>query len=367
MPELDLSGKRVAVVGTGASAVQIVPQISRHAKSVYVHQRTAPWILPRHDVTYKAASVAWLRRLPPIASVHRAYFYLRAELRIVAFTRLKWMMRVAEQRSRRHLRRQVPDEALRRRLTPAYRMGCKNLLLSNDYYPALTRENVELITKPIQKCTPTEVILDDGTALPTDVIVLATGFHVVDSLDVVRVTGRGGLTLTQTWTDGPQAYLGMYVAGFPNLFLLLGPNSGLAHNAVTFMVEAQARHIARAIRTLSPTRPSIEVDEGRLHSYNDALQQALATGVWSVGGCDSWYLDHNRTNRIVWPRSTRAFRRLTRRPIAGAYAGGAHRVDPDGPIEAVADGLGSARHERAETEHGAVSYPGCKPSPTPPV
>ncbi|HLI38780.1 MAG TPA: NAD(P)/FAD-dependent oxidoreductase [Streptosporangiaceae bacterium] len=297
-----LAGKRVAVIGTGASAVQLVPAVARQAARLMVFQRTPPWINPRQDIPIPDGMRTALRAIPGAARGLRYAIYWMLELQALGFAVDPRLMAPAAALSRRHLERQVRDPALRARLTPDYTIGCKRILLSSDYYPALQRPNVDLVTEPIAGIVPAGLVTADGTLHEADVIVYATGFRVIGSADELHVSGRGGRKLTDAWAQGVEAYRGITVPGFPNLFLLLGPNTGLGHTSVVFMIEAQVRHVLSCLRILSREGAStIEPKAPAARAYNDALQHRLRRAVWGTGGCRSWYLDDAGINRALWP------------------------------------------------------------------
>ncbi|HEY6001512.1 MAG TPA: NAD(P)/FAD-dependent oxidoreductase, partial [Anaeromyxobacter sp.] len=308
----DLRGKRVAVIGTGASAIQIVPRIQPEVARLLVVQRTPPWILPRGDRAFRGWEMALLRALPPLRWLYRQLLYWTFETRIVGFER-PVLMRAAEWWARRHMERSVRDPALRARLTPSYRAGCKRILLSDDYYPAVARSNVEVVTEPVREVEERSLGLADGRAIDVDAIVLATGFAVQEYLGGLAVTGRDGVTLRDYWREGARAWLGMLVPGFPNLFLLNGPNTGLGHNSMVVMIEGQARWAARAIRLLRErgvaaveVRPEIEA------AHHGWIERHAGRAVWATG-CTSWYLDERGRNTALWPASATAFRARTAR------------------------------------------------------
>jgi cation diffusion facilitator CzcD-associated flavoprotein CzcO len=308
----DLDGKRVAVVGTGASAVQIVPAIQPRAGRLYLLQRTPAWVLPRPDRAYGALEKAAFRAVPALRRLHRALIYARLEARVLAFDHPALMRLVARQ-GRRHIERSVADPALRDLLTPRDTPGCKRILLSNDYYAALASPNVEVLTEPIEEVGETSIALAGGRVLEVDAIVYGTGFAVHDYLGGLRVTGRGGERLADRWRDGAEAYLGTAVAGFPNLFLMTGPNTGLGHNSMIVMIEAQARYVARAIRLIHDADgASLECRRERQDAYNAWLARRTAGTVWATG-CRSWYLDERGRNVVLWPGLASAFRARTRR------------------------------------------------------
>ncbi|MEV0824130.1 flavin-containing monooxygenase [Nonomuraea rubra] len=313
----DLTGKRVAVVGTGASAVQFVPQLARTARHVTVFQRTAPWLHPKPDFAFSPAARRLLR-LPGAARTLRAGIYWALETRALGFAVDPRLMKAHERLALRHLRAQVPDPELRRALTPDYLIGCKRILVSSDYYPALTRPNVSLVTDAITEIREHSLVA--GTEHRADAIVYGTGFKVTDALTEQRIVGRDGLKLQEAWRDGIEAYLGVTTSGFPNLFFLLGPNTGLGHNSVVFMIESQARYVVECLRLLSRTQArAVDVRPEAQREFNDRLRARLDPLVWNAGGCDSWYLDEHGVNRTIWPGFTFEYWARTRRVKPGAY------------------------------------------------
>ncbi len=316
----DLTGKRVAVVGTGASAIQFVPQIARRAGRLHVFQRTAPWIQPKPDVPLSERTRRTLRTLPLAGRALRNAVYWLLETRALGFTVDPRLMKVHQVVAERHLAAQVPDAELRARLTPDYTIGCKRILLSDDYYPTFGRDDVELVTDRITEIREHSIVDATGREHPVDVIVYGTGFKVTEALTEQRITGRNGLKIQDAWRDGIQAYLGTATAGFPNLFFLLGPNTGLGHNSVVFMIEAQVRYVMSCLRLLSSTRArALDVRPEAQRAYNDRLQERLERLVWSEGGCVSWYLDDQGRNRTLWPGFTFEFWARTRNVKPKAY------------------------------------------------
>jgi cation diffusion facilitator CzcD-associated flavoprotein CzcO len=309
----DLRGKRVAVVGTGASAIQFVPEIQPLAERLHVFQRTPPWILPRHQRDLGARERRLFRRAPAAQRAARGAIYLAREAFVLAF-RNPGAMRVARHVALRHLRRGIPDPALRQKLTPDWTMGCKRILLSNDYLPALARPNVEVVTDGIAEVRAHSVVTADGTEREVDAIVFATGFQPTDPPLARHTHGRGGRTLAQAWAGSPRAHVGTTVAGFPNLFMLMGPNTGLGHTSVIYMLEAQIEHLlgalehlrAHGIAALEP-RPEAQA------AYVSAVDRRMTGTVWTSGGCRSWYLDETGRNSTLWPDFTWRFRRRVAR------------------------------------------------------
>jgi cation diffusion facilitator CzcD-associated flavoprotein CzcO len=311
--DVDLKGKRVAVIGTGASAVQFVPKIAPEAAHVDLFQRSAPWIMPKPDRQITALERAAFRRLPALQQARRAALYWQLEGRILGFALDPRLMKLPEAMARRHIRKQIKDPVLREKVTPTYAFGCKRVLISNDYYPALARDNVDVVTDDIASVTATGVRMASGELRKADVIILGTGFKVQDPLPRGAIFGRDGLDILDTWPNGPEAYKGVAVAGFPNLFMLVGPNSGLGHNSMVFMIESQVAYVMDAIRRMRAQKlAAIEVRREVQDEYNATLQATTADTVWT-SGCRSWYLDANGKNTALWPGSTVAYRLMTRR------------------------------------------------------
>lgn len=310
----DLTGRRVAVVGTGASAVQLVPQIQPLVDHLHVLQRTPPWILPRDD----RAVPAWQRHLydalPWTQKVPRALTYARLESRAVGFVTRPDLTSLAEPGARHHLEQAVADPWLRAALTPDYRLGCKRVLLSDDYYPALTRSNVTLVPHGLAEVDGTTLVASDGTRARVDTVILATGFHGSDPVIADRLFGREGVSLEEAWAGSPRAYLGSTVPGFPNLFLISGPNTGLGHNSIIYMIESQARYVANALAGMRDHGVArVEVRRDVARRYDAELDRRLAGTVWAQGGCASWYQDGTGRVAALWPGYTWQFRRRTRR------------------------------------------------------
>jgi cation diffusion facilitator CzcD-associated flavoprotein CzcO len=309
---ISLQGKRIGVLGTGASTIQVVPEIADLAAHLTVFQRTPPWILPKADHEFSAATRARFARFPLLAKAERARIYWQNESRVMAFASRPSLMRFVAMLARRHLRKQVPDPMLRAELTPGYTIGCKRILVSNDYYPALSRQNVSLVTTPIDHIEGSTVVTADRARHDVDVLILGTGFRPNGSYDHIAVTGVGGRNLAQEWAVAQEAHLGLTVAGYPNLFTLVGPNTGLGHNSMLIMIEAQVELVVQALRerdrrgaTSIAVRPEVQAQ------YNAELQDRSRAAVW-LTGCRSWYLDASGHNRAMWPGSTVAFRRRTR-------------------------------------------------------
>lgn len=331
--EHSLRGKRVAVVGTGASAVQIVPEIAREVTHLTVYQRTPPWVIPRADRRVTELE-KWLHaRLPLTAAARRGLLRGIRELQVGAFARHPGQLRVLELLARRHLRRAVRDPALRRELTPSYRIGCKRILLSDDWYPTLVRPHVDLIASGLREVRGSTLVAEDGRETEADALVLATGFRVTEMPIAHRITGARGTTLARELPRAGGALRGTTAPGFPNLLVIIGPNTGLGNSSMLLMIEAQLAYLASFMTRLN----ALQAQDGRegrdgqngraalaprpeaAMAWNARLQRRLARSVWNSGGCTSWYLDAQGRNTTMWPGTTGEFRRVTREVDPGEY------------------------------------------------
>jgi len=309
----DLTGERVAVVGTGASAVQFVPHIAPRVGRLTLFQRTPPWIVPRLDRPISGRTRALYRAAPSAQRVRRAAIYWQRELGALGLVYRPHLMAGAERIAREHLEAQVADPELRAKLTPTYTMGCKRILLSDDFYPALTQPNVELVTDRIRAVQAHGIVTDDGAERAVDTIILATGFHVTDNPTYRRVHGRDGRSLSDTWSSGSRAYLGTAVAGFPNLFIMIGPNTGLGHTSMVVMIESQLSYILDCLRLMDRRGVgAVEVRPEAQERFNEEVQRRMRRTVWT-SGCASWYLDAGGRNSTLWPGFTWEYRLKTRR------------------------------------------------------
>jgi len=307
-----VDGRRVGVIGTGSTASQLVPPLAARAGALHLFQRTANWVLPRIDRPYFAIDRA-LARLPAYSWAVRRFWYHLLEWGRRGFDEGTIARRGMLATAERHLRSQVPDAALRDRLRPPYPLGCKRIIYSNDYYPALTQPHVELVTDAIERVTPRGIRTADGRERELDVLVCATGFDTTHLLASLELTGLGGRTLAQAWAGSPQAYRGITVAGFPNLFLMLGPNTGTGHTSTLLYIEPEARYaVACMQRVRQGGQRWINLREEVMAAHNQALQERLQGSVWSH--CRSWYRADNGRIVALWPGFTREYVRGIERP-----------------------------------------------------
>ena len=325
----DLSGKRVAVIGTGASAIQFVPKIQPQVERLHLFQRTAPWVFPRTDRELSAFEHGLYRRFPVAQRAMRSAIYWAREAFALPMMRVG-LAPALKRIGLAHLRRQVPDPQLREKLTPDYLPGCKRILISNDYLPSLSKANVEVVCEGPAEVRERSIVSADGSEREVDTIILGTGFHVLDMPIAERIRDADGRSLAELWDGSPQAYNGSAVAGFPNFFFLLGPNTGLGHNSVVVMAEAQVGYIRHALGHLRSqgagalaVRPEVE------REWNQRIQRRMKGTVWTEGGCSSWYIDRNGLNTSLWPDFSFRFQRQLQR-----FDPGEHLVSP--PVAAPA-------------------------------
>jgi cation diffusion facilitator CzcD-associated flavoprotein CzcO len=330
----DLDGAKVAVVGTGASAIQFVPHIQPRVERLTVFQRTPPWIMPHLDRPIPARMRRLFRRFPAAQRAFRSLVYTLLEARVVGFVREPRVLKMGERIATKHMHAQVEDPELRRRLRPAYRLGCKRVLMSDTWYPALTQPNVEVVPSGITEVRPRGVVGDDGVEHEADTIIFGTGFQVADLPIANRVRGRDGRTLNDVWEGSPRAYLATTVAGFPNLFFLTGPNSGLGHNSIVFIIEAQIAYVLGALEAMDRAGAQVlEVRDEVQAAFNERLDERMQGTVWIQGGCASWYKDRTGRVHTLWPGSTLDFWRRTRRFDEESYRLAPRPVVPE-PVPA---------------------------------
>lgn len=316
----DLAGREVAVVGTGASAIQFVPRIAPVAKHLDLYQRSAAWVIPKPDRPISGREQRVYSKLPIAQRVVRDLIYWALEVRGAGFALTPKAMRCLESSAKKHLAAQVRDPGLQAKLTPDYQIGCKRVLPSNDYYPALTRANVDVVTQPIAEVRQHGIVTADGTERAADTIVFGTGFEVSGNLTHLKIVGRDGADLGDLWSrSGIGAHLGITVAGFPNLFLLLGPNTGLGHTSVLLMMESQIDYILQALDLMDEAGVDrVDVRPGAQQRFVDRVQNRLAETVWQ-SGCKSWYLDDSGRNFTIWPHFAWKYWLETRRLRPGDY------------------------------------------------
>ena len=317
--DVDLTGRRVAVIGTGASGVQVVPELAGVAERLHVFQRTPPWILPRRD--RPASSLGrWLdNRVPGIRSLRRRWLYWSAEARAIPLAHVPRLVVHPQRQAKAFLKRCIKDPRLRYKLVPDYALGCKRVLKSDDYYPALARDDVELVVEPIARIGRWGITTADGIERAIDAVILATGFKPFDLTDAVTVEGRGGRSLATAWQAGPEAFHGLAVAGFPNLFLLMGPNTALGHNSILVMIEAQVRYILQCLDWLARgERAAVEVTPAAQAAFQAALGRRFERSVWrsgtlvgtggsTVAPCGSWYVHASGRNHVIWPGTSGSY------------------------------------------------------------
>ncbi|MEU1330270.1 NAD(P)/FAD-dependent oxidoreductase [Streptomyces sp. NPDC005865] len=349
--DYDLSGKRVAMIGTGASAIQIVPEIQKKVGRLTLFQRTPPWVMPRADRAITGAE-RWLhRQLPFTTQARRGLLWGIRELQVQAFTKRPNELGMVERIAKRNMYRAIKDPALREKLTPTYRIGCKRILLSNTYYPALAKPNVDVVASGLTEVRGSTVVAADGTETEVDAIIFGTGFHVTDMPIADRVVGDEGLSLMETWKDGMNALRGATAAGFPNWMTIIGPNTGLGNSSMILMIESQLNYMADYLRQLNVLggRAALAARPAAVTAWNTRVQERMKRTVWNTGGCNSWYLDENGVNTTVWPGTTTEFRAATRRVDLSEY----EVLRPPKPPEA-ATGSGAQKQPGTEkVEAGA--------------
>jgi cation diffusion facilitator CzcD-associated flavoprotein CzcO len=324
---VDLNGKRVAVIGTGASAIQFVPQIAKSVKGLELFQRTPAWIVPRRDFAIPERWKWGFRHVPLARWAFRQFIFWRQELLVLGFLGNEKARKKVEAIALRHMGKVIKDPRLRSALTPQYALGCKRVLVSDDFYPALTEPTVKLVTGPVVQISEHGVVTEDVASgqqveHPAEVLILATGFRATEPLIGCRIVGQNGVEIHDAWRSRMSAYLGIAVTGFPNFFMLLGPNTGLGHNSVVLMIEAQVRYLIRCLKLMRRKKQAIlEVRPEAQTRFVEEVYQRLEQTVWRAGGCRSWYQDQ-RTGEVttLWPGSVLAYFRRTRSVKAGDYA-----------------------------------------------
>ncbi len=318
--DVELTGKRVAVVGTGCSAIQTVPEIQPLVEQLDVYQRSPGWTIPKMDFAYSERAQRLFERFPIVQRIDRMAIFAFMELGAAAMTGQRWLLKPFRAVGRRQIETAIEDRDLRAKVTPGDEIGCKRIMLTDAWYPTLTKPNVELIVEQIDAVTPSGIRLRDGSERPADVLVLATGFQTHGFVAPMEIAGVGGRTLAEEWSPVPRAYLGMSVAGFPNMFLLYGPNTNGGTGSVIYVIEAAVGHVIAALGALERTRARrIEVRRQAAEAFDRELRATLAQTVWHTG-CTSWYVDENGNDPNQWPWLWSAYRRRTAQIQPGAYA-----------------------------------------------
>ncbi len=306
-----LEGKRVGIIGTGASAIQIVPEIADKVRNLAIFQRTPPWLIFKPDF----AVPQWRRRLraqfPILQKLNRAYTYSWHESWAIAFTRFPVLLKIVQLLANAFMAFNIRDKTLREKLKPDYVIGCKRVLLSNNYFPALMKPNVTLVTDSIECITPAGIRTRDGREHELDIIIASTGFLAAEAGSPFPVFGLDGKELNEHWRHGPSAYLGTTVSGFPNFFIMTGPNTALGHNSMIYMIESQANYVMSALKLITQSPVAFDIPQQAQDDYNTSLQKRLAGTVWNTGGCSSWYLASNGLNTTLWPDFTFVYRHKT--------------------------------------------------------
>ncbi|MCM0612126.1 NAD(P)/FAD-dependent oxidoreductase [Marinobacter sediminum] len=317
--EYDLTNKQVAVIGTGASAIQFVPEIARQVKSLSLFQRSAAWVLPKPDRNFKAWEQFLFKYIPAWDRLYRYYIYWRNESRAVALIKFNGLLEAIASKVRKEAQRQVRDPEKLKHSIPDYQIGCKRILISNDWYTTINQPHVNLVTDPIDHIDKDGVVTRDGNHFPVDAIIFGTGFRASELLSPMTIRGRSGTQLNEAWKDGASAFKGITVSGFPNLFILYGPNTNLGHNSIVYMLESQFRYVLDALSALRKYPGSaMDVRKDRQDRFAAKIQSGLKGSVWE-SGCSSWYLDANGKNTAIWPGFTFTYRFATRRVDTADY------------------------------------------------
>lgn len=312
--DFDLKDKSVAVIGTGASAIQFVPEIAKEVKELFIFQRTPPWIAARPNIKMPGFVKTLFSKLPKVQQLFRGIIYRIMEFRGQGLTGNKRLNRIMEKNSRRYIRRAIKDPTLRRAVTPNYKVGCKRMLFSSDFYPALNQENVQLVTDAIKEINQKGVLVDQQKDFEVDAIIYGTGFIAADYTKRFEAIGQNGESLKARWIEhGPTAYKGTVTHGFPNLFFIMGPNTGLGHNSVVHIMESQNNFIMDYIDKLSdlPGQAYFDVLPEIEEQYNKDLQEGLENMVWN-SGCNSWYISSKGKNTNIYPGLSDQFRAMTK-------------------------------------------------------
>ena len=317
--DVELAGKRVAVVGTGCSAIQVVPAIQPIVEHVDVYQRSPGWTLPKGDFAYRERTKRLFERFPVLQRLDRAAIFAFMDLGALGMTKHPWLTAPFRAAGRRQINKAIEDSELRRKVTPRDAVGCKRIMLTDDWYPTLANPNVDLVTDRIAEVTPDGLRVADGTERPADVLVLATGFQTQAFVAPMEIVGEDGRSLAEEWAEVPRAYLGLTVPRFPNMFLVYGPNTNGGTGSVIHVIECGMNHVLAALDELDRADAHrIEVSRRAAEEFDRELRSALSGTVWH-SGCTNWYVDENGNDPNQWPWTWTAYRRRTARLDPGAY------------------------------------------------
>ncbi len=309
----DYSNKKVAVIGTGASSVQVVPAIASKVKDLYVFQRTAHWILPRPDRVLSIREQKFIHSSKWITNFYRELMYWKLESRMLAFKGNKFLIKLFQKKAAYFLKKNVPNKELRKKLTPYFMLGCKRVLLTNDYFPALQRDNVSLIISSIENINEKGILTNTGEQIDVDLIIYATGFHASENNIPYPILGRNKLSIQDSWKKGAHAYLGTTIPNFPNFYILVGPNTGIGHTSALHIMESQIKYIMQAINEMKQNNwKTIEIKEDVETDYNKKIQKKLSKTVWQTGGCKSWYQNKWGKNTTLYPDFSYVFRKASK-------------------------------------------------------
>lgn len=316
----DYKGKKVAVIGSGASAIQFVPELAKSVEKLYLFQRTPPWVFPKPDRPFTSKELNYFKYIPGYRLYYREKIYWTYEKMAEGFVKNPELLKHASQSIERYIRKTFKDSAMQEKLIPKYTMGCKRILYSNNWYPALLKENVSVISDKIDHITKNSICTADGNEYTVDAIVYATGFKATEHLSKIHITGRNGLVFEELRKKDGSAYLGTSTHGFPNMFMLVGPNTGVGHTSIIHIIESQVTYIMDALKYIKRKNiKSFEVKDEVLKAYNVELDNKMKGTVWSAGGCNSWYKDANGKIPTVLPDFTYNFRKQTKKFIPETY------------------------------------------------
>ncbi len=332
----DLRGERVAVIGIGASAIQFVPPVAEQAEQLTLFQRSANYVGPKADREFKDWELTAFARIPGVREAYRQWTYWRLEARFAVMRRGSAIGKYYQKKFRKELEVLVDEDLPLDALAPDYQPGCKRILLSNDWYPALKRPNVSVVTDPVDHVDANHIVTADGSRFEADTLILGTGFKSTDFLTPMVVTGRDGADLNKVWADGAVAYMSLAVTGFPNMFLLYGPNSNLGHNSILFMIEQQVGYVLAALEQLAEREcDSLEVSESAMRRWDEEMVRRSADTVWATG-CDSWYKTDSGRITNNWIGHTTEYRKRLNNPRWSDWnfsrARAPHRIEDGVPV-----------------------------------